>query len=128
MKIELSTLPTILYVDTSFKEKIIFDIQDDEIELAINQGKFEQRGFQTHIIELKEEWNRGATPQVYLERHRNYHVMRIAYFVKFRDWNKVEDPITLTRDPSGVIEISDGLHRIKAAKFLKHLTIDAIFK
>lgn len=91
----------------------------EDIQLAINYKEFEQRGFQSHLNELRAEWEKNVrNGQEWNERIRVYHTRRIAYFVE-HGW---VDPIIL--NPDGTMK--DGLHRLKAAIFMDKDEVDVI--
>ena len=83
----------------------------EDIQRAIDDKQFEQRGFQTHHDELKAEWEKNVTSAgEWNERVRAYHTRRIAHFV-VQGWS---DPIILNANGT----MKDGLHRFKAAIFM----------
>src|SRR5437868_6465638 len=105
------------YVGTSFPDKPSCEPTREQIDRAIREKDFDKRGYQEHIKELTEEWNRdGATPQEYNQREQNYHARRIAHFAA-HGWR---DAPILKKDGRSVDE---GLHRLKAAKHLGKKTI-----
>jgi hypothetical protein len=90
-----------------------------EIQCAIDKGQLEDRGFQTHLDELRSEWASNARSlQEFADRQREYNARRIAYFV-VHGWT---DPITLTAAGN----MRDGLHRLKAAIFLGKDEVEVI--
>ncbi len=79
-----------------------------EIEIAVRENYLETRGFQRHLRELLADWGGPNN----FDEIRKYHARRIAFFVKL-GWS---DPIVLKSDR---YQVEDGLHRLKAARFLK---------
>jgi hypothetical protein len=105
------------YVGMSFGDKPLCEPTHEEIDRAIHAKQFDKRGYQKHINELRDEWNRdNATPQKYNQRERDYHKRRIADLAA----NGWDDPPVLKKDGRSV---HDGLHRIKAAKHRGDTTI-----
>jgi hypothetical protein len=93
-----------------------------DIEAAISKSEYESRGFQEHLEELNNEWKVSVSGvQEYCERIRHYHARRIAFFV-VNGWS---DPVELHSDGSTV---KDGLHRLKAAKYMQCETIDVVIE
>ncbi len=93
-----------------------------EISEAVRNNDLEERSFQGDLGSLLYEWNQlNYIPE---EKHRlikKYHCQRIAYFV-VRGWN---DPIVLRPDGR---TIKDGLHRFKAALFLRKTDVEVIIE
>jgi hypothetical protein len=94
------------------------DPSDAEIETALREERFDNRNFQKDEAELRAEWQLGSPScEEICERARQYHARRIAFFVRY-GWS---DPIRLKSDGHTV---HDGLHRLRAAKFLGRESID----
>jgi hypothetical protein len=92
----------------------------EEIQKAIQENDLETRSFQTDLTELNAEWNRKANNEdEYYALQKKYHSRRIAFFIV----NGWADPILLYKDGC---KIKDGLHRFKAAIYLKMEVIDVI--
>lgn len=90
----------------------------DEIERAVREKDFDERGFQRDLPELNAEWNKAnSSVEEYCDRMRQYHARRIACFVV----NKWNDPILLKADGRTVRE---GTHRLKAAIHLGMETVE----
>ncbi len=99
---------------------IIFVISEDEIERAIREKDFETKSFQGDLHELNIEWNKEAKNfEEYADRQRKFHIRKIANFIE----NGWEEPILLFRDGYTIL---DGLHRLKAAKYLNQEEVDVI--
>ena len=113
------TIPYGFYVPTpEGKLGINADPSNEDIALAVKNKEFENRGFQSHLKELQAEWEAGTpSHEEYGKRVKTYHARRIAYWVEY-GWKG--DPIELKPDGS----MSDGLHRWRAAKFLRLETIE----
>jgi hypothetical protein len=105
------------YVGVSFPDKPLCEPTPEQIDRAIRDRDFDKRGYQEHLKELTDEWNRGgADPREYNRREQQYHARRIADLAA----NGWRDAPTLKKDGRSV---DDGLHRLKAAKHLKMKTI-----
>jgi hypothetical protein len=105
------------YVGVSFAGKPSCEPTHEQIDRAIREKDFDERGYQENMNELIDEWNRdGASPDEYNQRERDYHARRIAYFVE----NGWHDAPILKKDGRS---IDGGLHRIKAAKHRGDKTI-----
>ena len=116
MKVEVSKIRNVLYGQYNISS----EPTKDDIEKAISENRLESRGFQADHTELIKEWNaRSKNIKEYCDAVKKYHSERIAFFAV----NKWNDPIILYEDG---VTIKDGLHRLKAAIFLKLDTIEAI--
>jgi hypothetical protein len=108
---KIADIPFVRYENTFNGIVLSCESSHENIQLAINNKEFEQRGFQTHNDELLAEWKKNvSSAQELNERIRGYHTRRIAHFV-VHGWT---DPIILDADG----EMKDGLHRLKAAIFM----------
>ena len=89
-----------------------FNPAQADIQRAIDEKRFDARGFQTHKEELKAEWLRDCNESAdeYCRLQKEYHAARIAYFV-VTGWI---DPIKVAANG----DMIDGAHRLKAAKFM----------
>ncbi|MBI3502007.1 MAG: hypothetical protein HY063_09445 [Bacteroidetes bacterium] len=120
VRIKISDLNIVPYADISFPEPRIVNIADEEIQKAVNEKRFDKRGFQSHLAELTNEWNSGnADYEEYIRRYTKYHIERIAYLIESGLW---KEPIAVCAD---LKTIKDGLHRVLAAKFLKESEIES---
>ena len=110
MKRKILEIPPVLY---GYSDNGVFyscEPSLEDIQLAIKESQLEERGFQSHLEELKTEWQAKAkTRPKYDDLVRIYHARRIAQFV-VHGWTA---PIILTADG----RMNDGLHRLKAAIF-----------
>jgi hypothetical protein len=105
------------YVGMSFSNRPSCEPTREEIDRAIRDKDFDTRGYQKHINELRDEWNRdNSTPQQYNQREQEYHARHIADFAA----NGWDNPPVLKNDGRSV---HGGLHRIKAAKHRGNMAI-----
>ena len=112
------------YVGLSFSDKPLCEPSNEEIARAVRENRLEERGYQKHIQQLVAEWNRlsNGNPKLYNDYERQYHAQRIAFFV-VKGWGN--DPIVLRKDGRSMHE---GLHRVKAAKYVGLETIDVVIR
>lgn len=90
----------------------------EEIEIALNTGQLDERGFQSHLQPLYLEWSRvGLGSAQWFRLIQTYHARRIAYFIR----NGWSDPISLRADG---VTVLDGHHRLKAAIYLAQDVIE----
>lgn len=122
IKLRVAELPNVPYGIRLDGLSICFDPSVEDIRKAIDEGRLEERGFQTDLEALRTEWEQQSqgNPLEFYRLQGVYHARRIAYFV-VRGWS---DPIVVDRSGN----LHGGLHRLKAAKFLDHHEIDAIVK
>jgi hypothetical protein len=103
-------------------QPMMADPSREDIEQAISAQELEKRGFQTHLPALKKEWEEGLSfptdKEEYAQRCRTYHARRIAYFV-VNGWDG--ELIELKADG---VSVSDGLHRLRAAIYMRKETVD----
>ncbi len=98
------------------------DPNDTDIENAVIENNFETRSFQGDLMDLEIEWKQKTSNGH--NRHnliKEYHSKRIAYFV-INGW---KEPITLYKNS---LKIKDGLHRLRAAKYLNKEFIITIYE
>lgn len=104
---KISDIPTVIYGEFGHS----CEPTQDDIRVALQDGKLESRGYQSDRNALYTEWSSDRpTMSEFCRRVKEYHARRIAYFVK-HGWT---DPIQLSKDG----KIEDGLHRLKAAIFI----------
>ncbi|MFM2217075.1 MAG: hypothetical protein RL240_1393 [Planctomycetota bacterium] len=114
---KIADIPIVTYASTVDGVQMGCEPTRDEIQRAIDDKQFEQRGFQTHFDELQTEWESNvSSAQEWNERIRTYHTRRIAHFV-VQGWT---DPIILTAGG----KMKDGLHRFKAAIFMGMVEVE----
>jgi hypothetical protein len=111
MKRKISEIPPVRYGYVDNGVGYSCEPSPEDIQHAINNNQLEERGFQSHLEELKTEWRANAkTRQECDELVKIYHARRIAFFVV----NGWKEPVALTAEG----KVNDGLHRIKAAIFI----------
>ena len=113
MKKRVAEITNVLYGQNS----ISCEPTKEEIEKAILEKDFERRSFQGDLNELNAEWNKEA--KNFYEVVKRFHIRKTACLV-VEGW---DEPILLCKDERTIL---DGLHRLKAAIFLKMDTIDVI--
>jgi hypothetical protein len=107
------------YVGVSHPSKPLCEPSFEQIERAIRDEDFDERGYQEHLEELVAEWNKDCPDFWEYNRHeQQYHARRIAHLA-VNGWSD-DDPIILKKDGRSV---HDGLHRLKAAKHLGKRTV-----
>jgi hypothetical protein len=92
------------------QDNICCEPSTEEIEKAVCENDLEKRGFQEHLDELIAEWEKLPIRERY-DEIRKYHARRIAFLV-VTGWN---EKIKLKKDGR---EVSEGSHRLRAAKYL----------
>ncbi len=105
----VSEIPEATYGARQDGKLYLFNPTPADIQKALDEGRFEERGYQSHKAELEAEWLEGAAGSIneYCRLQMVYHARRIAHFV-VRGWS---DAIVLAKNR----DMLDGTHRLKAA-------------
>ena len=109
----VNEIKLVRYGDTFGSKVLLCEPSPADIQQALDEGRLEQRNYQTDLDTLVSEWKRatndGQDQAEWVRQVTGYHARRVAYFVT-HGWS---DPIMLTADG----RITDGSHRIRAAIF-----------